>query len=87
MPRSWHAGPARAIARAGFLVARRRSVSTPLVAAVWALAVGIVTLWLDGPLEARCVDLGTTPQELTARITALLTGLLTGQPPRGERGG
>jgi hypothetical protein len=33
------------------------------------------------------VDLGTTPQELTARITALLTGLLTGQPPRGERGG
>ena len=58
-----------------------------LTGLVWALAIGIVTLWLDGPLEARCVDLGTTPQELTARITALLTGLLTGQPPRGERGG
>jgi AcrR family transcriptional regulator len=58
-----------------------------LTGLVWALAIGIVTLWLDGPLEARCVDLGITPQELTARITALLTGLLTGQPPRGERGG
>jgi AcrR family transcriptional regulator len=58
-----------------------------LTGLVWALAIGIVTLWLDGPLEARCVDLGTTPQELTARITALLTGLLTGQPPRGEHGG
>ena len=58
-----------------------------LTGLVWALAIGIVTLWLDGPLEARCVDLGTTPQELTARITALLTGLLAGQPPRGERGG
>jgi AcrR family transcriptional regulator len=53
-----------------------------LTGLVWALAIGIVTLWLDGPLEARCVDLGTTPQELTARITALLTGLLAGQPPR-----
>jgi AcrR family transcriptional regulator len=54
-----------------------------LTGLVWALAIGIVTLWLDGPLEARCVSLGTTPEELTARITALLTGLLTGQPPRG----
>jgi AcrR family transcriptional regulator len=52
-----------------------------LTALVWALAIGIVTLWLDGPLEARCVDLGTTPQELTARITTLLTGLLTGKTP------
>lgn len=58
-----------------------------LTGLVWALAIGIVTLWLDGPLEARCVDLGTTPQELTAHITALLTGLLAGQPPRRERGG
>ena len=50
----------------------------PLVAAVWALAIGIVTLWLDGPLEGRCVQLGTTPEALTARITALLESLLTG---------
>ena len=27
-----------------------------LVAMVWALAIGIVTLWLDGPLEGRCVS-------------------------------
>ncbi|MGI5176698.1 TetR/AcrR family transcriptional regulator [Dactylosporangium sp. CA-152071] len=50
----------------------------PLVAAVWALAIGIVTLWLDGPLEGRCVQLGTTPEALTARITALLESLLAG---------
>jgi hypothetical protein len=44
---------------------------------VWALSVGIVTLWLDGPLEDRCVTLGTTPLELTSRIAALLKTLLT----------
>lgn len=49
-----------------------------IVAMVWALAIGIVTLWLDGPLEGRCVSLGTTPEGLTAQITALLEGLLTG---------
>ena len=49
----------------------------PLVASVWALSVGIVTLWLDGPLEDRCVALGTTPAELTSRIAALLETLLT----------
>jgi AcrR family transcriptional regulator len=49
----------------------------PLVASVWALSVGIVTLWLDGPLEDRCVTLGTTPVELTSQIAALLETLLT----------
>jgi AcrR family transcriptional regulator len=49
----------------------------PLVALVWALSVGIVTLWLDGPLEGRCVSLGTTPQQLTSEIAALLESLLT----------
>jgi AcrR family transcriptional regulator len=49
----------------------------PLVAAVWALSVGIVTLWLDGPLQGRCVELGTTPEELTRQIAALLETLLT----------
>src|SRR3954447_13957510 len=48
-----------------------------LVGMVWALAIGIVTLWLDGPLEGRCVSLGTTPEGLTAQITALLENLLT----------
>lgn len=48
----------------------------PLVNLVWALAIGIVTLWLDGPLEGRCVSLDTTPEALTAQVTALLTGLL-----------
>jgi hypothetical protein len=49
----------------------------PLVAMIWALAIGIVTLWLDGPLEGRCVSLGTTPEALTGQIIALLEGLLT----------
>jgi AcrR family transcriptional regulator len=47
-----------------------------LVGLVWALAIGIVTLWLDGPLEGRCVSLGTTPEELTRQITALLERLM-----------
>jgi AcrR family transcriptional regulator len=49
----------------------------PLVAMVWALAIGIVTLWLDGPLEGRCTSLGTTPEALTAQITALLEAMLS----------
>jgi AcrR family transcriptional regulator len=48
----------------------------PLVAMVWALAIGIVTLWLDGPLEGRCVSLGTTPEALTVQIASLLESLL-----------
>jgi AcrR family transcriptional regulator len=49
-----------------------------LVNMVWALAIGIVTLWLDGPLESRCVALETTPQQLSEQIAALLQGLLAG---------
>jgi AcrR family transcriptional regulator len=48
----------------------------PLVGMVWALAIGIVVLWLDGPLEGRCVSLGTTPEALTAQITELLEDML-----------
>jgi hypothetical protein len=36
-----------------------------------------VTLWLDGPLEDRCVTLGTTPEQLTSQIATLLETLLT----------
>ena len=58
----------------------------PLVASVWALSVGIVTLRLDGPLEDRCVTLGTTPEQLTAQIAALLETLLT-RPDAAEPAG
>jgi AcrR family transcriptional regulator len=47
-----------------------------LVGMVWALAVGLVTLWLDGPLEADLVSLGTTPERMTADIAALLENML-----------
>src|SRR5262249_3059310 len=60
-------------------LAQRRGVR-PGRAPVWALAVGIVTLWLDGPLEGRCVSLGTTPEELSSQIAALLETLLTRGP-------
>jgi AcrR family transcriptional regulator len=53
-----------------------------LVGMVWALCVGIVTLWLDGPLEGRCVSLGTTPEELTSHIAALLESILAGPSAR-----
>ncbi len=52
--------------------------SGPLAAMIWALATGIVALWLDGPLEARCESLGTTPEILVTQITALLEQLLAG---------
>jgi AcrR family transcriptional regulator len=54
---------------------------SPLVGMVWAIASGIATLWLDGPLAGRCASLGTTPEALTAQITVLLEGLLTGAAP------
>jgi AcrR family transcriptional regulator len=47
-----------------------------LVHLVWSLAMGIVTLWLDGPLQHRCTSLGTTPEEMTTRIATLLTTAL-----------
>jgi pimeloyl-ACP methyl ester carboxylesterase len=37
----------------------------------------LAVLELDGPLERRCVSLGTTPKELTSQIAALLETLLT----------
>lgn len=54
---------------------------TPMVGLIWALAVGIVTLWLDGPLEQRCVSLGTTPEELTSRIAALIESTFAARRP------
>lgn len=53
----------------------------PLIGMIWALSIGIVTLWLDGPLQDRCVRLETTPEALTAQITAQLEIMLaSGQP-------
>jgi AcrR family transcriptional regulator len=58
-----------------------------LVGMVWALAIGIVTLWLDGPLESRCVSLGTTPEQVTVDIAALLeVMMLSASGPRSTSG-
>jgi AcrR family transcriptional regulator len=75
--------PAIALLTATVVDCQREGTAPPgdpgvLVSLVWALAIGIVTLWLDGPLEGRCVSLGTTPEALTAQITALLQQLMAG---------
>jgi AcrR family transcriptional regulator len=54
---------------------------TALVGLVWALATGIATLWLDGPLQGQCASIGTTPEQLTAQITTLLEALLSPGTP------
>jgi AcrR family transcriptional regulator len=55
----------------------------PWVHVFWSLAVGYVTLWVDGPIEARCHALGTTPAELMERVADAVESLL--RRPRGDR--
>jgi hypothetical protein len=47
-----------------------------VVAMVWALVVGFVGLWLDGPIATRCAELDRTPTELSQQVIALLQSLL-----------
>lgn len=49
----------------------------PLVLMVWAIATGIATLWLDGPLEGHCQSIDIAPEVLTRQVTTLLENLLT----------
>ncbi|GAA4370157.1 TetR/AcrR family transcriptional regulator [Agromyces bauzanensis] len=53
----------------------------PWVQLFWSLAVGYVTLWVDGPVEARCHALGTTPEEMIERVGDAIASLL--RRPRG----
>jgi AcrR family transcriptional regulator len=48
----------------------------PALHLFWSLAVGYVTLWLDGPVEARCLTLGTSPDEMIRRVAATVEQLL-----------
>lgn len=48
----------------------------PWVHLFWSLAVGYVTLWVDGPVEARCHALGTTPEEMIQRVADAVEALL-----------
>ncbi|MCK9903107.1 hypothetical protein CC117_27185 [Parafrankia colletiae] len=52
----------------------------PVLHMFWSLAVGYVTLWLDGPVEARCAVLGTTPDEMIRRVASAVEELLR-RPP------
>jgi AcrR family transcriptional regulator len=53
----------------------------PAMHVFWSLAVGYVTLWLDGPVEARCQALGTTPAQMFQRVASTVEELLR-RPPR-----
>lgn len=48
----------------------------PYLHLLWSLAIGYVTLWLDGPVEARCTSLGTTPDEMIKRVAAAVEELI-----------
>jgi AcrR family transcriptional regulator len=48
----------------------------PALHLFWSLAVGFVTLWLDGPVEARCTALDTTPEEMVGRVASTIEDLL-----------
>jgi AcrR family transcriptional regulator len=48
----------------------------PLVTMAWALGHGLAALWLDGPLESRCVQMGTSPEALTTRVARMLEAAL-----------
>ncbi|MEV3927595.1 TetR/AcrR family transcriptional regulator [Actinomadura coerulea] len=58
-----------------------------LVNMVWALATGIVTLWLDGPLEGRCLSLDTTPERVTTDIATLLQAMMVNASGSWSMGG
>jgi AcrR family transcriptional regulator len=53
--------------------------SDPMLHLFWSLAVGFVTLWVDGPIEARCSVIGTTPLELMRTVAAAVEELLRRQ--------
>ncbi|MEW1723229.1 TetR/AcrR family transcriptional regulator [Streptomyces sp. NPDC093109] len=92
-PEAYNAGAGALQVLTGAVEDCQREGSAPsgdpnaLVGMVWALGVGIVSLWLDGPLEKRCVQLGTTPERLTAQIAAMLEAMmLAGAPAAGTAG-
>ncbi len=48
----------------------------PFVMTIWALAHGLASLWLDGPLEHTCARLGSSPEELTKQVARALEAAL-----------
>lgn len=53
----------------------------PVLHVFWSLAVGYVTLWLDGPVEARCHALGVTPTQMISRVASTVEELLRRPTP------
>jgi AcrR family transcriptional regulator len=57
----------------------------PLVAALWALAHGLASLRVDGPLDGRAAALASSTDELVARIAAGVPAVLAGAAHAGVR--
>ncbi|WP_330183535.1 TetR/AcrR family transcriptional regulator [Nocardia sp. NBC_01503] len=55
-----------------------------LALALWSLAHGLASLTLDGKLELRSAQMGTTAVELSDRVTRLFTDLIDSRWPRSE---
>jgi len=53
-----------------------------LALTIWAVAHGIATLWLDGPLVKRATALRTKPDALARRVAQTLGALLAGPSAR-----
>jgi AcrR family transcriptional regulator len=49
-----------------------------LVALAWSVMHGLASLRLDGPLEHKAAQFGTSPEQLTRDVAALLETLVTG---------
>jgi AcrR family transcriptional regulator len=50
----------------------------PLVTALWALAHGLASLWVDGPLDGRAAGLAGSTAQLVTQVAAGVTAVLAG---------
>jgi AcrR family transcriptional regulator len=56
-----------------------------LITALWALAHGLASLWVDGPLDGRARHLGGPPEQLLDQVAVGLPAVLAGAARAGVR--
>lgn len=56
-----------------------------LVTALWALAHGLASLWVDGPLEGRAVSLAGSTEALVSQVASGVAAVLAGAARAGVR--
>jgi hypothetical protein len=52
---------------------------------VWAIAHGLASLWVDGPLETLSTGFADSPEDLTRQVADGLGAILTGAARAGVR--